>query len=61
MRGQAFLNQFKYAEVRIPDVPRSAIIDLLAFSDNGTLLRGEKHEDGGVFGLLVQGANRLHR
>ena len=27
MRGQAFLNQFKYVEVRIPDVPRSAIVD----------------------------------
>ena len=31
-----------------------------AFSDNGTHLRGEKHEDGGGFGLLVQDADLLH-
>jgi flavin-dependent dehydrogenase len=41
--------------------PAGLLAAVLAFSDNGTLLRGEKHEDGGVFGLLVQGANRLHR
>ena len=30
-------------------------------SDNGTHLRGEKHEGGGGVGLLVQGVDLLHR
>ena len=31
------------------------------FSDDGTLLRGEKHEGGGGFGLLVLGMNHPHQ
>ena len=34
---------------------RLASTELEAFSDNGTLLKAEKHEGCGVFGLLVQG------
>ena len=37
------------------------VVEVSAFSDNGTHLRGEKHEGGGGFGLLVQGVDLLHR
>ena len=36
-------------------------IIVLATSKSGTLLKREKHEGGGVYGLLVQGIDLPHR
>ena len=41
-------------------MPQEGMLLLEAFSDNGTLSRGEKREGGGVLGLLVQGIDLPH-
>ena len=55
-------NQINYTVSLTGDeMVESRALLVLAFSDNGTHLRGEKHEGDGGFGLLVLGINRPHQ